>query len=536
MGTVKVATLIQQGPFKRIQTTDGYYDLLHKTAYLGKRPTIVDSSSVLVADEVAADDSSGFAEARGMVVFKDTAQGMVVLCNDLKSSRENASFLATINPIAIIKQETDSIFIAADTLYSSRFANDDSLSINNDSLHLAKDSPGSTPDSVGDQKTKDRFITDHLPATVKDSLDLQQGLDTSLVAVKKDSSQPAAPAAGYHKVGKVFVWDQDSTHPESGEAAADSTKQQKEDEGERSGLFDFFKRKKDKDNPKEPPTLVADSTHPVQEASGPKKKKKSILDIFKRKDKVDKGKRQPGIIDSIKASKPNAVIDSTGGKPGLDFSIDKSGNAQKDSMPPEDKKNRFLEAYYNVRIYSDSLQGIGDSMYYSGRDSIIKLFKDPAIWTTSNHQVSQISGDTIVVQTANNKPKYIRVADNALMISQADSLHQDKTSKFFNQMAGNKLEAWFTGGQIDSLSTQGNAHGIFYSLDDDNKYIGVTQQDSRVLNFYFLNKELQRIVGKKDIVGRVYPMGEVDHEKIRLKGFKWMENQRPKSKYDLLAH
>jgi hypothetical protein len=189
-----------------------------------------------------------------------------------------------------------------------------------------------------------------------------------------------------------------------------------------------------------------------------------------------------------------------------------------------------------VRIYSDSLQGIGDSLYYSGRDSLIELFKNPTIWTTSNHQISQVSGDTILVQTANNKPKYIRVAENALMISQADTLHQEKTSKFFNQMAGRKLEAWFTDGQIDSLSAQGNAHGIFYSLDDENKYIGVTQQDSRVLNFYFINKELQRIVGKSDVVGRVYPMGEVDHEKIRLKGFQWLEDKRPKSKYDLLAH
>ena len=103
-------------------------------------------------------------------------------------------------------------------------------------------------------------------------------------------------------------------------------------------------------------------------------------------------------------------------------------------------------------------------------------------------------------------------------------------------MAGNKLEAWFTEGQLDSLSTQGNAHGIFYSLDALNKYIGVTQQDSRVLNFYFSNKELQRIVGKNDVVGRVYPMGEVDHEKIRLKGFVWKEEERPKTKYDLLAH
>lgn len=555
VATFTVPTLIKQGPYKSVQTTDGYYDLLHKTAYLGKRPTIIDSSSVLVADEVAADDSSGFAEARGTVVFKDTAQGMVVLCNDLKSSRENASFLATVNPIAIIKQEADSLFIAADTLYSARYSKDDSLSVLSDSTQSdGQQGAAGKKDSTG-KLTPSRYLTDHAPAD-------GQSLNTDSSGVVADSTsvitpqtsdneiekahtaadtttQPKAP--GFHKVGKVFVWDSDSTKPANNQVPApDSTAKQNAEKSEHKGLFDFFKSKKDaRDENDAKPVINADTTRPKQQKQQPvqkKQEKKSIFNIFKKKGDVNKGKTQPSIIDSIKASKPQPVVDSAGGgKPGLDFSVGKTSGS-KDSLPPENKKNRFLEAYYNVRIYSDSLQGIGDSLYYSGRDSLIELFKQPTVWTTSNHQISQVSGDTILIQTANNKPKYIRVADNAIMISQADSLHQKNTSKFFNQMAGRKLEAWFTDGQMDSLSAQGNAHGIFYSLDDKNKYIGVTQQDSRVLNFYFVNKELERIVGKTDVVGRVYPMGEVDHEKIRLKGFEWLEDKRPKSKYDLLAH
>ncbi|SEA10500.1 OstA-like protein [Arachidicoccus rhizosphaerae] len=545
VATFTVPTLIQQGPFKQVQTTDGYYDLLHKTAYLGKRPTIIDSSSVLVADEVAADDSSGFAEARGTVVFKDTAQGMVVLCNDLKSSRENASFLATVNPIAIIKQQTDSIFIAADTLYSARYSKDDSLSVQgaDSSVHSKKKSGQTGDTSV---ISADRYITNQAPAESTDSTK-QVPYDAATVSAA-DTARNAADTAtlpkaqqGFHKVGKVFVWDSDTSKPDSATQAQAQTREQQEEPSEHKGLFDFFKSKKEA---RDPSDIKTDTTHPGvknpvtgQHKASKKEEKKSILGIFnKKKQDVNKGKSQPGIIDSIKAAKPESVADSTAkGKPGLDFSVSKSQSG-KDSLPPEDKKNRFLEAYFNVRIYSDSLQGIGDSLYYSGRDSLIQLFKQPTIWTTSNHQISQVSGDTILVQTANNKPQYIRVADNAIMLSQADTLHQKNTSQFFNQMAGKKLEAWFTDGQIDSLSAQGNAHGIFYSLDDKNKYIGVTQQDSRVLNFYFVNKELERIVGKSDVVGRVYPMGEVDHEKIRLKGFQWLEDKRPKSKYDLLAH
>ncbi len=103
-------------------TSDGYYNLLTKSAYFGKRPTLVDSSSTLVADEVAMEDGSGFGEARGRVVFKDTAQHMVLLANHMMTNRNAGTFRATENPVAILQQEKgqDSLYISGDTLYSGR--------------------------------------------------------------------------------------------------------------------------------------------------------------------------------------------------------------------------------------------------------------------------------------------------------------------------------------------------------------------------------------------------------------------------------
>lgn len=597
IATFTVPTLIKKGPYRSIQTTDGYYDLQNKTTYLGKRPTIIDSTSILIADEVAAEDSTGFAEARGNVVFRDTAQGMVILCNDLKSSRENSSFLATINPVAIIKQEKDSIFIAADTLYSARFPDSvlkarDSIAAA-DSLSAIQGSTksGAVVSANGRDTTRPAAANDLHPALSPSSADSTAGAtypNAPPVAAHDSIITPAnaqnrAGFKSFHKEGKVFVWDKDTAvSPPSGAKSPgeDVKKQTDKVDKKKKGLFGFLKKSKEeslqvKSNAAPKPKaavkvpLSTDTTRLPHNAAGSNKdsatvkeadliapsahdrnsqdedttgrpekkdKKGGIFGFLKKKD-ASEGKQQPSIIDSIRTGKRQPVLDSTGRsvKPGIDLSPSRSVG-KNDSIRKEDNKSRFLEAYYNVRIFSDSLQGIGDSLYYSAKDSLFQLFKNPTVWTTSNHQISQISGDTINMQTANNKPEYIRVANNAIMISQADTLHSSKTAMFFNQMSGRRMEAWFHEGQLDSLSAEGNAKGIFYLLDEDNKYIGVNQQESRTLNFYFSNRELQRIVGKNDVVGRMYPMQKVDHEKIKLKDFKWLEDKRPKSKYELLAH
>ena len=107
---------------KKVLTKDGYYDTKNKKTFFGKRPQIFDGSTSLLADEVANDDSTGFGEARGNVIYRDTAQKITLFANHLNSNRKNNSFLATEKPVMIIQQEDDSIFVAADTLYSAKLS------------------------------------------------------------------------------------------------------------------------------------------------------------------------------------------------------------------------------------------------------------------------------------------------------------------------------------------------------------------------------------------------------------------------------
>ncbi|MEO7802683.1 MAG: OstA-like protein, partial [Ginsengibacter sp.] len=133
--TTQVVTLI--GPTNinsreaNIFTTEGTYDLKTGNAFFGTRSLITDSSGrIYQADKIAIDEKAGFAELDGSAIIRDTANGIIVTGNHIYLNNRNNSFLATNKPVMIIQQENDSIYIAADTLFSGYTTNEsDSVKI-----------------------------------------------------------------------------------------------------------------------------------------------------------------------------------------------------------------------------------------------------------------------------------------------------------------------------------------------------------------------------------------------------------------------
>lgn len=110
-------TIINDGK-SIIRTSDGYYDMNKGVANFGKRPTIEDSTQHFVADQISFDKKTGEGYAQGNFVYKDTAQGITVMAEKSFFNRDAKTFLATVKPVMIIKQDNDSLFITGDTLYS----------------------------------------------------------------------------------------------------------------------------------------------------------------------------------------------------------------------------------------------------------------------------------------------------------------------------------------------------------------------------------------------------------------------------------
>ncbi|HET9276706.1 MAG TPA: OstA-like protein, partial [Flavitalea sp.] len=150
-------TFIIDSAKRSIKTREGYYDLKNKKAFFGQRPTITDGAVRIIADQVETDDNTGVNKLRGNAVFVDTAQGLSVLANYIESNRDQGWFQATQHPLMIIKQENDSIYITADTLFSGRLSN------------LPRDS--ATSKDIVIKATKDSVKTATVLNTKNDSTD-----------------------------------------------------------------------------------------------------------------------------------------------------------------------------------------------------------------------------------------------------------------------------------------------------------------------------------------------------------------------------
>ncbi|MFY7652120.1 MAG: OstA-like protein [Chitinophagaceae bacterium] len=191
--------------------------------------------------------------------------------------------------------------------------------------------------------------------------------------------------------------------------------------------------------------------------------------------------------------------------------------------------DQFFEAYHHVKIFADSLQAVCDSLFYSLEDSTFRLFKDPVVWTQSN----QITGDTIFLFLENKQPEKLSVFENAMML-------QKLTDNYFNQIKSNTINAFFKKGKIDFLKAKGNAETVYYGQDDYNKFAAVNKSTCDVIDLFFERKSEetrpQKIVMRNNLKGTAFPMGQVNHLEIRLRKFKWQENIRPKSRFDILAN
>jgi len=386
--------LFKDSTRRTVRTREGYYDLKNRKAEFGKRPVITDGSQQITGDAVKIDDSTGISTATGNAVYKDTAQGVTMIANYMLNDKKKNTFLATQKPLMILKQEKDSIYVTADTLFSARLI----------------DAPW----------TKKAMLRDSLHRLYLDSLHRAQS--DSLHRAQSDSLHKADTLAG------------SLSHAS-------------------------------------PPTTLS-----------------------------PRGRSREQEIDT--ASAPLTAADSN---------------------------LRYIQGYHHVRIFSDSLQAISDSLYYSSKDSIFRLFINPIAWGSGNYQVT---GDTMFVYTKNKKASRLYVFENALTINKVGA-------NFYNQIKGTTINVYFKDGEVDYMRAKGNAESIYYVQDDNKAYTGVNKAHADIIDMIFTKKEddkgkeLNRVILRNEAEGSMIPFKKVSFDDMRLRGFKWLEDKRPKTKYEL---
>jgi lipopolysaccharide export system protein LptA len=341
-------TFIKDSSNRNIITKEGYYDTKNKKAEFGLRPVIQDGPRRYTGNTIITNDSTHISQIIGNAIIVDTTDATTVIAGEVLANNETGTMLAFNKPLMIVKQDQDSIFITADTLFSARLS------------------------------------------------DLYKAGDSVKTLTASDSIQ----------------------------------------------------------------------------------------------------------VDTVKTVK---VV-----------------NAKE-----KDSTDRYFQAFYHVRIFSDSVQAVSDSMFYSFKDSVFRLYKDPVVWSKEN----QVTGDTILLFTKNKKADRFKVFENSLLVSKVQG-------DFFNQVKSLRMDGYLTDGSIDSVRARGFAECVYYMQNEDSSFTGVNQSSSDIMDIYFASdstggRALQRVVFRSAVKGTLWPMRAKTPEELRLQNFKWLDDRRPKTKYEL---
>ncbi|MGN6566695.1 MAG: OstA-like protein [Flavipsychrobacter sp.] len=241
--------------------------------------------------------------------------------------------------------------------------------------------------------------------------------------------------------------------------------------------------------------------------------------IPKKIDSAQQGRKVKTEKLASKKTKKKTVAPEKEQRPDIHIALAED-TTEADSSAP-----RYFIGYHHVLIFSDSMQGKCDSISYTQSDSNIRMIYKPIVWS----RTSQITGDTIILHMDSSKLKSIYVPNNATVISQSGPAK----AKMFDQVQGKTLMGYFKNNEITNMIVKPNAEVIYYSKDDKGAYLGVQEAQSEKLRILFDNQQINRILFEQDVHQKLTPMEQADIPNLKLSRFKWLIDERPKSKEEL---
>ncbi len=120
----------------------------------------------------------------------------------------------------------------------------------------------------------------------------------------------------------------------------------------------------------------------------------------------------------------------------------------------------------------------------------------------------------------------MKVFENSFLVNRLDP-------EIYNQIKATRMDAYFKEGNIDSVRANGFAECIYFLQDEDSAYTGINDSKSDIMDIYFNNQELQKVVFRSSVTGTIWPIKQKDPKEMRLENFRWLDDRRPKTKYEL---
>lgn len=183
---------------------------------------------------------------------------------------------------------------------------------------------------------------------------------------------------------------------------------------------------------------------------------------------------------------------------------------------------REIQAYHGVRFYRFDMQGVCDSLYYCEKDSLMRMYDKPCLWTDS----TQMTAEYIQFTIDRNEIRELFMKDNAFIVSLYEELD-------FQQVKGAQMRGYFKNNDLDHMLVTGNAEAVYFIEDENGAKTGINKSSSASMDLFFEESEVTAINMIGSPQGTIYPNKQLSSEQRKLAGFEWRSALRPLNKNDI---
>ena len=211
-------------------------------------------------------------------------------------------------------------------------------------------------------------------------------------------------------------------------------------------------------------------------------------------------------------------VDTTGAQPPLP--VDSLAAAP----PPVDTTRlSFVWATSRVKMFRSDMQMSCDSLVYNDLDSLVRLYRDPLVFSDGNRQYA---ADSIYLVIKDRKADRARLMSNAFITTQEDTVCYD-------QIKGAEMMAYFdTTRTLRRFDALGGATALFFLTEND-ALATVNKVESKMLYALFDKGNLDKIYYFDNAKNDAYPVVQLPAEERYMKGFRWEPERKPKGGFDI---
>jgi len=180
--------------------------------------------------------------------------------------------------------------------------------------------------------------------------------------------------------------------------------------------------------------------------------------------------------------------------------------------------------YPRVRFWRTDLQGVADSIRFTQRDSMLRMYVNPVMWSGNR----QIFGNVIELHMNDSTVDRANLPQQGFSAEHIEDVH-------YNQLSGKEMVAFFENGEMRHLDINGNVEIIMYPEEQDSTINKIVNTESSFLAADFKGRSVERIRMWPETSGTVTPLFLAKKSLYFLPKFQWFDSMRPRNRFDIFT-